>query len=148
HEYQTFNDNSKGGRFRLVDLGIGSERDFIWFNQNTGTRPDGSPIVNPARLKWFRNSKFRQAVSCAIDRERMVREIYGGRAASAYSFISTENPKWNNPDVPRFGFDPDRAKKLLTEIGIEDRKKSGLLQDADGTPLKISFISNLENPAR
>jgi len=148
HEYEQFKEKSRNGRFRLVELGIGGERDFIWFNQNTGTNKNGSPIVNLSKLKWFRNKKFRQAVSCAIDRERMVRDIYASRAQPAYSFLSVENPKWNNPNVPRYAFDPSRAKKLLNEIGITDRSGSGILQDAQGTPLEISFVSNLGNPAR
>jgi len=148
HDYEQFKEKSRDGRFRLVELGIVGERDFIWFNQNTGTHQNGSPIVNPSKLKWFRNKKFRQAVSCAIDRERMVREIYAGRAQATYTFVSTENPKWNNPNVRRFEFDSARAKKLLEEIGITERDGSGIAQDAEGTPLEISFISNIGNPAR
>jgi peptide/nickel transport system substrate-binding protein len=148
HEYGQFKEKSRDGRFRLVELGIGGERDFLWFNQNTGTNRNGSPIVNPSKLKWFRNKKFRQAVSCAIDRERLVRDIYAGRAQAAYTFISTENPKWNNPNLPRFELDPARARKLLEEIGITDRNGSGVAQDSEGTSLEISFVSNIGNPAR
>ena len=68
--YPQFKQGSSGGRFQLLDLGVGAERDFLWFNQNTGANSSGNPIVNPVKLKWFRNTKFRQAVSCAIDRDR------------------------------------------------------------------------------
>lgn len=134
--------------FTVVDLGIGAERDFLWFNQNTGTNASGKPMVNPAKLKWFRSKKFRQAVSCAIDRERVVREAYGGRAQAAYGFLSSENPKWNNPNVPRYGYDPDRARTLLAEAGIHERNSEGVLKDADGNALEILFLSNFGNPAR
>ena len=36
------------GKFKLLELGVGTERDFIWFNQNTGINPAGKPLVNPA----------------------------------------------------------------------------------------------------
>jgi peptide/nickel transport system substrate-binding protein len=147
-EFEQFTKDSKNGRFKLLDLGTGAERDFLWFNQNTGTNRDGTPIVNPAKLKWFRNRKFRQAVSCGIDRERMVREVYGGRARAAYSFLSTENPKWNNAKVPQYSFDPAKAKALLAEIGIEDRHGSGVAQDDKGNAIEILFVSNVGNPAR
>jgi peptide/nickel transport system substrate-binding protein len=137
-----------GGRFQLLDLGVGANRDFLWFNQNTGTNAAGKPIVNPAKLKWFRNKKFRQAVSCAIDRDRLVREVYGGRAQPANGFVGTENQKWNDPDIPRYGFDLTRARGLLAEIGIQDRNGDGLLKDADGNPEEILFYSNLGNPLR
>jgi peptide/nickel transport system substrate-binding protein len=136
------------GRCRLVEMGPGPERDFLWFNQNTGANAAGQPFVNPAKLKWFRNKKFRQAVSCAIDRDRIVREVYGGRAQATYGFLSTENPKWNNPNVARYGFDPARARRLLAEVGMTQRNTEGVLLDSDGHPLEILFHSNLGNPLR
>ncbi len=146
--YAAFKQAAPSGRFQLVDLGVGAERDFLWFNQNTGTNAAGKPIVNPTRLKWFRNKKFRQAVSCAIDRDRLVREAYGGHAHPACSFISAENHKWNNPDVPRYEHGPARARALLAEIGIQDRNGDGMLEDHDGNPIEILFCSNLGNLLR
>ena len=146
--FEQFKEVSMGGRFRVVDMGVGAERDFIWFNQNTGTNAAGNPIVVPAKLKWFRNKKFRQAISCGIDRERIVREVYGGRAQAAYGFLSTENPKWNNPNIPRYSFDPARAHALLAEAGIQDRAGDGLMKDAEGNPIEIVLVSNVGNPAR
>jgi peptide/nickel transport system substrate-binding protein len=146
--YPTFQPPPAGARFRLLDLGVGAERDFLWFNQNTGANAAGKPIVNPAKLKWFRNTKFRQAVSCAINRDRLVREVYGGRAQAAYGFISTENLKWNNPNIPRYSHDLTRARALLAETGLQDRNTDGLLEDADGTPVEILFYSNTGNPLR
>ena len=146
--YDLFKQAPAARQFQLVDLGAGAERDFVWFNQNTGSAPDGKPLVKPFKLKWFRNKKFRQAVSCAIDRERIVREVYGGRAQAAYGFISTENTKWNNPDIPRYAFNPAFARGLLSEIGMQDRNSDGILEDADHNPVEIVFYSNLGNPMR
>ena len=147
--FAQFQQAAAGGRFQLLDLGIGAERDFLWFNQNTGTNAAGKPIVNPAKLKWFRNKKFRQAVSCAIDRDRIVREVYGGRAQPTYGFISTENPKWNNPNIPRYSFDLARARALLAEIGIQDRNGDGVMEDADGNPVEIHVLfQHRQSPAR
>jgi len=146
--YAELNQAAASGRFQLLDLGVAAERDFLWFNQNTGTGAAGKPFVNPVKLTWFRNTKFRQAVSCAIDRDRLVREVYGGRAQPAYGFISTENLKWNNPNIPRYRFDPARARALLAEIGLQDRNNDGLLEDADGNLTEIQFYSNVGNPLR
>jgi len=146
--YPQFKQAADGGHCQLVELGVGPERDFLWFNENTGTNAAGRPFVNPVRLKWFRNKKFRQAVSCAIDRDRLAREVYGGRAQPTYGFISTENPKWNNPDIPRYSFDLGRARTLLAEIGIHDHNGDGKMTDAEGTPIEILFYSNLGNPFR
>ena len=146
--FEQFRQASTNGHFRLVELGIGLEREFLWFNQNAGTNAAGKPFVNPPKLKWFRNEKFRQAISCAIDRERLTREIYAGRAQPTYSFVSSENQKWNNPNVPRFGFDLERARKLLAGAGIQDRKGNGVAEDADGNAVEFTLSSNIGNPAR
>jgi peptide/nickel transport system substrate-binding protein len=146
--YAQYKQASAGGAFQLVELGVGAERDFLWFNQNTGTNTLGKPIVNPAKLKWFRNKKFRQAFSCAIDRDRLVREVYGGRAQAAAGFISTENQKWNNPVLPHYNFDLARARTLLAQVGIQDRNGDGVMEDADGNPIEVQFYSNAGNPLR
>jgi peptide/nickel transport system substrate-binding protein len=146
--YAQFKQAAAGGRFQLLDLGVGAERDFLWFNQNTGTNAAGKPIVDPVRLRWFRNQKFRQAISCAIDRDRLVREAYGGRAQPTCGFISAENQKWNNPNIPRYGFDLARARALLAEIGMQARAGDGVMKDADGHAIEILFYSNTGNPLR
>ena len=146
--YPKFKEAAAGGKFQLLDLGVGSERDFLWFNQNTGTNAAGQPLVNPVHLKWFRSQKFRQAVSCALNRERLVREVYGGRAQPSYGFLSSENQKWNNPGIPRFGYDPARARALLAEAGIQDRNGDGVSEDAEGNPVEIRFYTNLGNAPR
>jgi peptide/nickel transport system substrate-binding protein len=146
--YEKMKQASVGKPFQVLDLGVGSERDFLWFNQNTGTNGAGKPLVKPAHLKWFRNEKFRQAVSCAINREQLVREVYGGRAQPSYGFLSLENQKWNNPNIPRFAFDPARARALLAEIGMQEHDGTGMLEDAEGNALAIPFYSNTGNPLR
>ena len=146
--FEPFQTASTNSHFKLLDLGNGVEREFLWFNQNTNVTPTGAPLVNPAKVKWFRNRKFRQAVSCAIDRDRIAKEAYHGRAQAIYGFLSAENQKWNNPNVAHYGYDPERARLLLAEIGITNRAEDGLARDADGNALEIIFISNSGNPLR
>jgi ABC-type dipeptide transport system, periplasmic component len=146
--YEAFKQQAAIQKFEIINLGVGTERDFIWFNQNTGTNKLGRAIVDPKKLKWFRDKKFRQAISCGIDRDRVAREIYGGRAAAMFGFISSENQKWNNPAIPRYEFNPEKARNLLKEIGMIDRDGDGVLEDSDGNPVEIIFNSNTGNPAR
>lgn len=147
-EFATFKEASAGGGFHVLELGVGTDRDFLCFNQNTGANADGKPFVEPAKLKWFRDKTFRQAVSSAIDRDRMAREIYGGRARPTHTILSEENPKWNNPAVPQFSFNPAKARELLAQIGIQDRDGDGTLEDASGRRIEITLHSNIGNPAR
>src|SRR5437660_2460519 len=78
----------------------------------------------------------------------MARDGYQGRAQAIYDFISTDNRKWNNPNVPRFAFDPAKARALLAEIGIQDRNNDGVLEDADGNVVEFTLLSNTGNAAR
>ena len=146
-EYATIR-SAAAGKFQVLELGAGSERDFLWFNLNTNVSRAGPPFVNSIKTKWFRDKTFRQAVSCAIDRERVVKEVHGGQAQPMLTLLSTENPKWNNPNVPRFGYDLARARTLLASIGIQDRNGDGTLEDAGGNAIEFTLNSNLGNPAR
>lgn len=147
-DFATFQAGLPSGKYQLIELGPGSERDFLWFNLNTNTVANGKPIVPPVKAKWFREKIFRQAVSCAIDRDRLVREAYGGRAIASLTFLGGENPKWNNPGVAKFGYDPARAKTLLAGIGIQDRNGDGKFEDAEGNVIEFTLLSNGGNPLR
>jgi peptide/nickel transport system substrate-binding protein len=108
----------------------------------------GKPYVDPVKLKWFRNVKFRQACSYAIDRDAIVNSVYSGRALPAYGFITPGNKKWYNPNTQKYPHDLARARALLQEIGIADRNGDGILEDADGHPVEFVLNTNTGNDAR
>ena len=85
--------------------------------------------------------KFRQACSYAIDRESIIKSIYSGHAIPEYGYETSGNKKWNNPNVvAQYPHDLAKAHALLKEIGIEDHKGDGALEDADGN--RIEFVLN------
>lgn len=148
-EYDKFKAESANGKFKLYDLGFGPERIFFWFNMNTNkNQKTGKPYVDAKKLKWFRNTKFRQAVSYAVDRESIIKAIYSGRAKIGYGFISPANKKWYNPNTAAYAYDPARARALLKEIGIEDRDGDGVLEDAEGNKIEFVFNTNTGNGVR
>ena len=148
-EYERFKTEADKGKFILRELGLGLERGFLWFNQNTNRNAKtGAPLVAAHKLNWFRNAKFRQAISHAIDRPSIVKAIYAGRAYPNYGFVSLENKKWNNPEVAKFPFDLARSRSLLKEIGIEDRNNDGLLEDATGQVIEFVLTTNTGNSVR
>lgn len=134
--------------FHLIELGIGTEREFLCFNQNPGADAQGRPLVAPHKLRWFRNRFFRQAIACAVNRERMAREVYGGHAEPLHGLVSSENPKWNNPNIPRFDYDPARARALLAQAGLQDRNGDGRLEDVEGHAVEFTLLTNLGNAQR
>lgn len=149
NEYDHFKTESANGKFQLLEPGIGMETDFFWFNENTNVNPKtGKPCVDPVKLKWFRNEKFRQACAYAIDRDSLIKSVFSGRAVPNYGFVTPGNKKWFNPDIPHYPHDLAKARELLKEIGIEDRNGDGTLEDADGNPIEFVFNTNIKNNSR
>jgi peptide/nickel transport system substrate-binding protein len=140
YEYDHFKTESAKGKFNLLEPGIGLEIGFICFNENTNVDKNGKPCVDPKKLKWFRNVKFRQACSYAIDREAIIKSVYSGRAVPAYGFLTPGYLNWFDPNIKKYPHDLEKARALLKEIGIEDRDGDGMLEDADGN--KIEFVLN------
>ena len=148
-EYDRFKQAEAGGKFKLLELGVTPQRDLIIFNQNTGTNSSsGKPHVNPAKLKWFRNTKFRQAVSFAIDRPSIVQSTLGGRGEPLYGFITGSNQRWINTNIAQYPYNIARAKQLLAEIGIMDRNNDGMLEDAEGNVIEFEMNTNAGNSRR
>jgi peptide/nickel transport system substrate-binding protein len=143
-----FQQEATNGDFQIIDLGVGVQRDFFWFNQNTDSGKNGKPFVDPVKLKWFRDKRFRQAISCAINRDRIVRDVYNGRAQAVYGFLSADNKKWNNSSVPQYSYDLKKAGALLAELGMTNHAGDGTLQDAEDHAVQFSLISSYENPVR
>ena len=149
YEYDHFKTDSAKGRFTLLEPGIGLETGFFWFNQNTNVNPKtGKTYVDPKNLKWFRNAKFRQACSYAIDRDAIIKSVYSGRAIPNYGFVTPGNKKWFNSNTRQYPHDLAKARELLKEIGIEDRNGDGILEDADGNQIEFALNTNVGNSAR
>jgi peptide/nickel transport system substrate-binding protein len=149
YEYDQFKTASANGKFQLLEPGTGLEMSFFWFNENTDVNPKTSqPYVDPKKLKWFRNTKFRQACSYAIDRDAIIKSIFSGRAIPAYGFETPGNKKWFDPNIQKYPHDQAKALALLKEIGIEKRNGDDFLTDADGNKIEFVLNTNTGNGAR
>jgi ABC-type transport system substrate-binding protein len=61
----------------------------------------------------------RKALSLAIDKQAIVDSLYGGLGQVAAQFVPPA--LWgHNEDIEDFGYDPDEARRLLQEAGIEE----------------------------
>ncbi|MEQ2008093.1 MAG: ABC transporter substrate-binding protein [Limisphaerales bacterium] len=106
------------------------------------------PVVDAKKMRWFANLKFRQAMQHAIDRPSIIKSIYAGRAELAHGYVSTALKRWHNDAVPKYAFDPARARALLKEIGIADRNGDGTLEDAQGNLIEFELNTNVGNNTR
>jgi peptide/nickel transport system substrate-binding protein len=68
----------------------------------------------------FDNKLVRQAMNYAVDKQGIVRDILQGTAEVAVAPLSTIYGDSFNADVPRYDYDPAKAKALLAEAGFPD----------------------------
>jgi len=91
-------------RSQLADLGPSLEYNFLVFNQNDLS---GKKLDSIARKQvWFQDLKFRQAVSAAVDRDSIVKLVYGARGTALWGNVGPGNKMWINASIPhpqRFG---------------------------------------------
>jgi len=124
------------GRVTLTDLGIGLDGDLFWINLTAAASKD-------PRHRWLQHPDFRRAVSHSIDRQAFVDEVYMGAAVPAYGVISPGNREWY-VDAPTPRYDLDAAKRLLASLQLTARD-GAMLQDADGTPVHFSLLTQKGN---
>jgi peptide/nickel transport system substrate-binding protein len=131
------------GTARGYDLGPGLYADDLWFNLNPGKRADGKPYVDPAKLAWFSDVRFRRAVSHAIDREHIASNVWRGLATPLYGFIPAGNRAWAATDLPRDDYDLEKSRALLKEAGFTTRDgvDGAELYDAKGTRVDFTIIA-------
>ena len=64
----------------------------------------------------LRDVRVRQAIAYAIDRRPMIEYLWRGFAQAANSILPPQSWAYN-PDVPKYEYAPDKAKKILDDAG-------------------------------
>ena len=128
--------------FTIYNLGATPSTLFVVFNQNPK-----APIPK-YKLKWFRNKKFRQAISYAVDRKGIINIAYNGLAYPIYTAVTPANRRLFDEDYyPKYPFNLKKAKQLLLEIGFKEGE-DGYLYDREGHKLQFTLITNSGNKER
>jgi peptide/nickel transport system substrate-binding protein len=131
--------------YDLVDLGPSLEYNFVFFNLND-LPADKFPQISREQL-WFRDVRFRQAVSAAVDRQSIVRLVYGGRAAPLWGNVTPGNKLWVDQALARPERSLDHAKELLKSSGFS-WTADGKLIDPKKEPVEFTLITSSSNAQR
>jgi peptide/nickel transport system substrate-binding protein len=119
-------------------------------NENIGvySEPGNSYLY----IGWNLNHPFlndvqvRKAIAMAIDRQRILRDIYGGRGEVSLGPLPPSSWAYN-PEVQPITYDVDGARSLLQENGFVDYNRNRVI-DRDRRDFTLRIITNSENPDR
>ncbi len=126
--------------FRIIERGPSASIFMMFFNQHRGKNDEGEPYMEPHKLRWFTDKRFRQAVLYGFNRQGIIEGVYFGHATHLDSVISAGNPKWHNPDTRKYRYNPEKAMALLEEAGFR-KNAEGKLIDVEGIPVEFEFLS-------
>jgi peptide/nickel transport system substrate-binding protein len=135
--------------YTMSDVGPGLEYNFLFFNLNDLGEKSSADLTR--KQKWFRDVKFRQAVSAAIDRDAILRLVYQGRGSSLWGPVTPGNRRWVDESIPHPSRSLERARTLLKEAGFSWSSASdgeSTLMDSDGKPIEFSVLTNSSNADR
>jgi peptide/nickel transport system substrate-binding protein len=135
--------------YTMSDAGPGLEYNFLFFNLNELGEKTSPELAR--KMKWFRETKFRQAVSSAIDRDAIVRLVYQGRGAALGGPVTPGNPRWGNAAIARPTRSLEKARSLLKEAGFgwsTTTTGEPALLDSDSKPVEFSILTSSSSADR
>ena len=130
---------------QLVDLGPSLEYNFLVFNLNDLSSKKADAIAR--KQTWFQDLRFREAVSAAIDRDSIVRLVYGSRGTALWGNVGPGNRLWLNPLIPHPQRSLETARQLLKSASFA-WNSSGHLLDPSGQPVEFSIVTSSSNAQR
>jgi len=95
--------------------------------------------------KKFADRRVRQALTCAINKKEIIEGVLMGLGEEAYGPYKP-GTWYYNPNVPKFPYDPEKAKALLAEAGWRLNPEGLLVQD--GQPFEFTILTNQGNDIR
>lgn len=138
-DYEWVKEAAETYDFTIYERGPSASVNFFWFNQHRGSNEEGQPYVPPHKLRWFTDKRFRQAVLTGLNRQGMINALLFGKGEPLTSIIPPAQGKWHNPDLPRYDYDPERARELLRGSGFTWNDK-GRLIDSEGVPVEFTLL--------
>jgi peptide/nickel transport system substrate-binding protein len=103
-----------------------------------------SPLTGYSFIGWnmqrapFKDKRVRQAMTMLTDRKGICQTIYLGYSSPAPGPFEAASPQ-HDPNLVDWQYDPDKAKALLKELGIQDRTGSGVMTLPDGKPFSFKI---------
>jgi peptide/nickel transport system substrate-binding protein len=143
--YAVLEPEQQARHFKLYDAGPGLEYNFLMFNLNDDV--EGRLPQVAQKQKWFCDTRFRQAVSTAIDRAGIIRLVYRNRGAALVTHVSQGNKAWFNAAIPVPAQSAKKARELLQAAGFSWKPDNTLI-DSAGQVVEFSILVSSSNAQR
>lgn len=127
----------KEKNFTIYKLGPSLDSEFLAFNQSIKSS------LPEYKKEWFQNKNFRQAVAYAIDKENIIKNVYGGFALPQDGPMNVSCGFFYNPDVKKYPYNIKKAEEILKKEGFY--RKDGILCDRYNNPVEFTIITNSNN---
>jgi peptide/nickel transport system substrate-binding protein len=139
----------KQGRYTVYIGGPTMTTTFLTFNLNQARNSKNQPLIDPIKSRWFNTLAFRQAIAHAINRPKMINNVYRGLGEPQNSTIYKQSPYYLSPKqgLKVYDYDPEQAKELLRGAGFKYNAQGQLL-DADGNRVRFTAMTNAGNKLR
>ncbi len=141
-EWQVLEELTKAGRGTLLTLpGIGVES--VHFNVTDPNKEvDGEKSSLKSKHPFLTDKRVRQALSLAIDRDTMAKQLYGETGVVTPNVLTTP-PKYASKG-PKYVLDVAQANKILDDAGYK-RGGDGIRVTPEGVKMKIVFATSINS---
>lgn len=95
-------------------------------------------VADPGWNKLMQDVRFRRALSIGIDRDEINQQLYFGLAAPSSNTVTSLSPLYDEKVATAWTqYDPDKANKLLDEVGLDKHDSDGTRLLPDGRRAEI-----------
>ena len=134
-----------------AQIGYGmTPRDVIEFDRNpmytiVSTAGTIYPFGVNVEEGPFDQKTVRQAVGYAIDRQRIIDQVFDGAGTPTDLFWSPSSPGYTEEQANRYSYDPDKASKMLEDAGAKGAKVTIIIP---AIPANRSIFEIVQNNLR
>lgn len=116
---------------------------FNWQDPDDLKNPRYKNRVAASALAPFRDVRVRRALNHAVDVDALIKNFGSGEEYKT-TMLGRHGIGYN-PNVPRYGYDPEKARKLLAEAGYPNGFKTKFHTTADQPAYMESLLQYLRN---
>ncbi|MCI0712786.1 MAG: ABC transporter substrate-binding protein [Chloroflexi bacterium] len=131
--------------FAITDASVSDVREITLISSNSTSLVLGLNLTHPDPVirAFFQNKDVRIALSHAINRQRIIDEVFGGEGEPYQLAPRPESPYFNERMAYQYTeFDLELANELLDQAGYAERDSEGFRVNGEGMRLTFQLQAN------